>query len=152
MKNFFGKVLNLLGIIGIAAITVFSIVLFSMGFIVEHLDICDFTDMKENTSALYNVVPLIFFILSTLLIIALFIITIYHLINNRNGKIPFIVSLVTLIVLIIGLSLSIVLRMNLCSEENLMLNIKCLSIVEGLKIFFVGMLFMGSVLTFKSVK
>lgn len=97
MKNFVGKMMNLIGTITLILINCFVIVFEILTFLMGETILGDFSDLKLNFTNSYYLLPLILWSIYLVLFIAFTIINLRCLIKNQSAKLALLANILFLI-------------------------------------------------------
>lgn len=148
MKNFIGKISNLIGLIGLTIVYGFSIIIFFLGFAFKVNIAGNYYDFLENPGEIYYVVPLVMFIIGAIISLGVIVFDLIYLIRNRSGKFPFFLSLILLSYLIIVVSVTFYLRVYVQGMEMEGMNLVTFIICGSLSVFFSLLITSGNLLNY----
>lgn len=97
MKNFVGKMLNLIGTIGLILINCFVYVFEVLTFVIGKTIMGDFSDLKLNFGESYYLLPIILWSIYLVFLIAFIIVNLRCLIKNQSPKFVFFATILFLI-------------------------------------------------------
>lgn len=97
MKNFVGKMINLIGTITLILINCFVVVFEILTFLMGETILGDFSDLKLNFTNSYYLLPLILWSIYLVLFIAFTIINLRCLIKNQSAKLALLANILFLI-------------------------------------------------------
>lgn len=150
MKNFVGKMLNLIGIVGLILVNSFICVFYILTFVVGKTILGDFSDLKINASQSYYLLPMIFFGIYVVLLIGFIIVDLKSLVKNLAGKISFLLSILFFICSI-GMMLVIVQQRYIQGIENPGINLEFVYWCGGIDLFFTILIIIGNALKIRKV-
>lgn len=149
MKTFVGKILNIVGFIGIAIVSIFVLVSLILNFVEGVLFVGNLKDFLLNPTAIYYLIPLVLFSIGFIYKILLVIYNTFCLIKNKRGSNMFFFTLILLIFIILEIVIDVYLRYNVQGIEQPGIEISFLYWCGGINIFFSLISLFGNVLNFK---
>lgn len=150
MKQFIGKILNLVGIIGLIGTNMFAVVFFIVGCVMGSTVIGDLSQYVANPWSLYHSLEFVVFFLGFILSIIVIIYLLGCLMHNTAGKFSFFLSLLLLIYELFSLLFFLFVRIKLQGDSmTLGLNLYFISWVGGLLVFSSLSIFIGNLLNIR---
>lgn len=149
MKQFIGKILNLLGIIGHSLITIFSVVCFVIGCLIKTSIMGDFNEFLANPFATNYFIELIVFICGFLLTVLVIFYLLNCLIHNLVGKFTFVLSLLLLIYQVLMYGIFIYMKIYFEGLSTNGLNLTYIYWVGGFSLGFSALIFIGNLLNIR---
>ena len=150
MKQFIGKILNLVGIIGLIGTNMFAVVFFIVGCVMGSTVIGDLSQYVANPWSLYHSLEFVVFLLGFILSIIVIIYLLGCLMHNTAGKFSFFLSLLLFIYELFGLLFFLFVRIKLQDDSMTFgLNLYFISWVGGLLVFSSLSIFIGNLLNIR---
>ncbi len=150
MKNFVGKMLNLIGMVGLILINCFICVFYILTFVMGKTILGDFSDLKVNPSQSYYLLPMIFFGIYFVFLVSFVIGDLKSLVKNQAGKIAFLLSILFCICSI-GMMIIIVQQRYIQGIDNPGINLNFVYWCGGIDLFFTVLIMIGNALKIRKV-
>ncbi len=150
MKNFVGKMLNLIGMVGLILINCFICVFYILTFVMGKTILGDFSDLKVNPSQSYYLLPMIFFGIYFVFLVSFVIGDLKSLVKNQAGKIAFLLSILFCICSI-GMMIIIVQQRYIQGIDNPGINLNFVYWCGGIDLFFTILIMIGNALKIRKV-
>ena len=145
MKNFVGKMLNLVGIVGLVLINCFICIFFVLTLATGKTILGDFSDLKLDASKSYYLMPIIIFFIYLGLLIIFIIINLRCLVSNQAMNLTFILSIIFMLCSI-AVCLIIVHQRYVQGLENPGVDLMFVYWCGGITVFFSALIMVGNAL------
>ena len=145
MKNFVGKMLNIVGIVGLVLINCFVCIFFFLTLATGKTILGDFSDLKLNATKSYYLLPIISFCVYIVFLIIFIIIDFRCLVSNQIIKLTFIFSIIFMLYSIM-ICFVIVQQRYVQGFENPGVDLMFIYWCGGIAIFFSALIMVGNAL------
>ncbi|MFA6755349.1 MAG: hypothetical protein WCR97_02415 [Bacilli bacterium] len=148
MKSFLGKILNLIGIIGLfitfCVVAITAIVGFSCSTVYD----TKYSNFFENLDNPWYWIALGIFVVDLIARLFTFLYCLSHLISHKSFKSPLWVSVIYMVVILITWIGILIISLNIIGQENGGTSIVFLNTCGSLTVAFDGLLIVGNILNY----